>query len=461
MSWFRRTQTPPSSPTSVEKPLVSSINATKSSDMQPKRFRRGGNNPTGLNRFLNVVKPLKSAEKKKYRLLKGAEIGDLAMVKEALNDGADVNTRNDSGRTALIISSIKGHVDIVRELLSGEGHPGALIDATIKDDSYSSINDVNYKLPNGITALYVASVNGYLEVVRELLSGEGHQGAAVDAANSQGITPLYAASAKGHVDVVRELLSGEGHQGAAVDAAANSGFTPLHVASAKGHAEVVRELLLRGAVVDAESNLSKTPLYIASERGHLEVVRELLSGEGHPGALIDAALKHSSREPVYSEKDAKGATPLYVASLEGHLEIVRELLSGEGHQGAAVDAAAQGGITPLIIASWAGHFEVVKELLARGAAVDAAMYDGTTPLIIASYVGHLEVVKELLFGEGHQGAAVDAAKNDGATPLKLAATPEIKALLKQAMAASATGGRRRRTRRTRHTKRKASTRRKV
>ena len=318
MSWFRRTQTPPSSPTSLEKPLVSSINASKSSDMQPKRFRRGGNNPTGLNRFLNVVKPLKSAEKKKYRLLKGAEIGDLAMVKEALNDGADVNTRNDSGRTALIISSIKGHVDIVRELLSGEGHPGALIDATIEDNTIDSIYDEkNY---DGITALYVACQYGHLEVVRELLSGEGHQGAAVDAANSRGITPLYIASMKGHVDVVRELLSGEGHQGAAVDAAIDSGWTPLHIASHKGHAEVVRELL---------------------------------------------------------------------------------------------------------------------------------------------------------FGEGHQGAAVDASTNDGVTPLKVAATPEITALLKQAMSTPTTGGRRRRytyakrqrrtkhTRHTRHTRRKASTRRKV
>jgi serine/threonine-protein phosphatase 6 regulatory ankyrin repeat subunit B len=189
--------------------------------------------------------------------------------------------------------------------------------------------------------------------------------------------------------------------------------------------EVVRELLLRGATVDAANNFGETPLYIASKRGHLKVVRELLSGEGHPGALIDVALKKDS------SRELEGATPLCVASFYGHLEVVRELLSGEGHPSALIDAATT---------------------------------DGATPLILACWVGDIEVVKELLFGEGHPGAAVDASTNNGMTPLKVAATPEIKELLKQAMSKTATGGRRRHytyAKHQRRTKRKSSTRRKV
>jgi ankyrin repeat protein len=216
----------------VEKPLVSSINDTKSSDTQPKRFRRGGNNPTGLNRFLNVVNPLKTAEKKKYRLLKGAEIGDLAMVKGALNDGADVNTRNDSGRTVLIIASIKGHLEIVRELLSGEGHQGAAVDAA---DS------------RGMTPLCAASSKGHLEVVRELLSGQGHPSALIDAATTDGATPLILACWAGHIEVVKELLFGEGHPGAAVDASTNNGMTPLKVAATPEIKELLKQAMSKTA----------------------------------------------------------------------------------------------------------------------------------------------------------------------------------------------------------------------
>ena len=110
-----------------------------------------------------------------------------------------------------------------------------------------------------------------------------------------------------------------------------------------------------------------------------------------------------------------GLTPLHHASLEGHLKVVRELLSGEGHQGATVDAR-----------DIAGH----------------------TPLYAASQYGHLEVVRELLSGEGHQGAAVSIDS------LKIAKTPEIKALLEQAMGgAPASGGGRRRYTHTRRNKR--------
>jgi len=95
---------------------------------------------------------------------------------------------------------------------------------------------------DGATPLLIASGNGQLELVRELLS----QGAAVDAALRDGATPLFIASEGGHLEVVRELLA----RGAAVDAAKKSGVTPLSIARQKGHLDVVRELLVRGAVAD-------------------------------------------------------------------------------------------------------------------------------------------------------------------------------------------------------------------
>ena len=189
-------------PTNAEEPLLGPVSG--GSPARRVTFPR-----TGLRgSVLNTVNPLKHAEKRKERLIEGAKTGNLEMVKQALNDGADINatlfdTRRfiNSGLTPLHHASLEGHLKVVRELLSGEGHQGATVDA----------RDIA-----GHTPLYAASQYGHLEVVRELLSGEGHQGADANLANVHGHTPLYAASQYGHLEVVRELLSGEGHQGAAV-----------------------------------------------------------------------------------------------------------------------------------------------------------------------------------------------------------------------------------------------------
>ena len=46
-----------------------------------------------------------------------AALGDLALVKESLAKGADVNYQNGDGRSALMRSSKRGHLDVVKCLL--------------------------------------------------------------------------------------------------------------------------------------------------------------------------------------------------------------------------------------------------------------------------------------------------------------------------------------------------------
>jgi ankyrin repeat protein len=65
---------------------------------------------------------------------------------------------------------------------------------------------------------------------------------------------LLIASKNGHLDVVRELLA----CGAIVNAASNSGATPLIVASRRGHIEIVGTLLAAGANKHLAQNNGKT-----------------------------------------------------------------------------------------------------------------------------------------------------------------------------------------------------------
>ena len=63
----------------------------------------------------------------------------------------------------------------------------------------------------------------------------------MDSATNRGATPLFIASQNGHLEVVRELLA----RGAAPGMMAANGATVLSRAAAKGHGDVA--LLLRAA----------------------------------------------------------------------------------------------------------------------------------------------------------------------------------------------------------------------
>ncbi|KAI2497246.1 hypothetical protein MHU86_17253 [Fragilaria crotonensis] len=78
--------------------------------------------------------------------------GNLNKVRALLLDGANVNAQDSYGATALYIASQNGHLEVVRELLQ---HDNVDVNLQCTDD--------------GATALIMASQNGHLEVVRALL----------------------------------------------------------------------------------------------------------------------------------------------------------------------------------------------------------------------------------------------------------------------------------------------------
>jgi cytohesin len=82
-----------------------------------------------------------------------AEEGNVEAVKQAIADGADVNSKGDIGRTPLHWAAYEGHKEIA-ELLISEGA------------------DVNAKADGGGTPLHQAAYEGHKEVA-ELLIAKG------------------------------------------------------------------------------------------------------------------------------------------------------------------------------------------------------------------------------------------------------------------------------------------------
>jgi ankyrin repeat protein len=129
-------------------------------------------------------------EKKNKALVKACIIGDLAAVEKAINEGANVNYKDETGHTPLLISSNSGNIELVKMLIS----KGA---------------DINSKELFGTTALHIASGLGYIEVVEFLIKN----GANVNVKNRTGSSPLSSAVSKNNIEIVKLLLA----NGATID----------------------------------------------------------------------------------------------------------------------------------------------------------------------------------------------------------------------------------------------------
>ena len=105
---------------------------------------------------------------------------NIEATKQAIADGADVNAKDQNGRTLLQLAALKGHKEVV-ELLIAEGA------------------DVNAKTNSGWTPLAVAAVRGQ-EVVELLIA----KNANVNAKNNGGETPLDKAKKPKIIDLLRK-----------------------------------------------------------------------------------------------------------------------------------------------------------------------------------------------------------------------------------------------------------------
>lgn len=131
--------------------------------------------------------------------------------------------------------------------------------------------DPNKVNNEGDTPIYLASVHGRVDVVRELVK----HGA--DPNELRNISPpLIVAAMMGHVDVVRALVE----LGADIDKSSSDGIvTPLIVAAKMGHTDVARALVELGADINKPNVDGFTPLFIANHYGHMGVVSVLAKND--------------------------------------------------------------------------------------------------------------------------------------------------------------------------------------
>jgi uncharacterized protein len=198
-------------------------------------------------------RPRPSGDEAVPDLVTAAAAGDTAEVRRLLAAGADPDTRDARGRTAVTAAAAGEHAETTRALIDA----GADVD--LQDDDRSN-------------ALLVCGETGDVAVLREVLRARPD----LTRTNRFGGTALIPASDRGHVEVVRELLRTR----IDADHVNRLGWTALLEAVILGdggsaHQEIVRLLVDAGADTSIADRDGVTPLEHAQQRGYDEMVRTL------------------------------------------------------------------------------------------------------------------------------------------------------------------------------------------
>lgn len=364
--------------------------------------------------LLTVSAPLFAQQD--LRLIAAVTDQDGAAFRTMLDLGADVNTVEVDGTTALHWAAHRNNLEMTTSLLTAGADPSA-------NNRY------------GVAALSLAAVNGNPEIVRLLLEA----GADPNTAMAENETVLMTAARTGVVEVVELLIA----QGAEVNARETwRGQTALMWAAAEGNLAVTEELLAHGADVKARSDRGFTPLLFASREGKVDLIRPLLSA----GADVDEALPSRAAEQTENGQSMAaqtGITPLLLAAGSAHYELAAILLE----EGADANGAPLGW-TALHQLSWVrkaglagsnnpapdgtgamGSLEFARKLVEHGADLNALVTEkppagitslnmkGGTPFLLAARTADADLMSLL----AEMGADPLLPNENHSTPLMVAA----------------------------------------
>lgn len=355
---------------------------------------------------------------KKSSFLKSVRKGNIQKVKDFLDEGIEVDLRDNRGYTPLMIATDEGHSEIAKILIDAGANINAKSNVNImrppinisSSDRYSEFENLLYEgderlnnwevtdytdfqvnailfeltIENCIkdnrghdqTALILASDNGGVDVVRMLINTR----AELDLKNINEDTALMRASMRGHTEIVEILCEA----GADLNLKGKIGFifgeseydfsmTTLMKATCGRKENVVKELIKAGADVNTKDigSIFDNALCIAAYFGDNEICNNLIKA----GANINEKM---SFFPI-----------LHYAAMNGNKETARIII----REGADINNRFEkNGITALMWAARNGHYDTVKYLLDEGADLNIKDNKGRTALMRAKDKYRYEIV---------------------------------------------------------------------
>jgi ankyrin repeat protein len=279
--------------------------------------------------YLQKMTPLHSA----------IRAGKPEAVKFLIENGSNLDLKEDDGSTPLHLAAFEGRKDFCEWLIAGKA-------------------DVNSRDIDRLTPLHMAARQGWLDLVELLVS----KGADVNSEDEQGRTPGKMAAGEGYEEIVAFLIShgarnlnarmavaGKIFRAAVFDTddrkqieeiltkdsrllneQDDEGFTPLHLAALNANKEMLELFLAKGANVNAVAANGRTPLHMAVSLPRKDDEEFLkLSGKSYSSRieLIKILLVSGA---ALNPRDVLGLTPLGEALKNGHKEPAELLIKYGG-----------------------------------------------------------------------------------------------------------------------------------
>lgn len=301
---------------------------------------------------------------------------NLLLVRSLVDQGANLHSRANDGKTALHYASLDSSLDL--------GMMRVLLQSGDKDI-------MNLGDDNGQTPLHYAAARDFTNGIELMVE----YGVDTELTDHYGFTPYLWAVIAGQRDATVSMLN----LGVDINSTSADGKSALGWAASLGYSSIAEVLAMHGAdVMSITRNTQIAPLEEAAACGSFPTVQLLLRYGADP-----------------NHRDLNGWSAIHWAAEEGHLEIVRLLL----RHGANVNAISSYGTSPLHCAANGGQNNIVSLLLQLGADSLKSTCHGWTPLHHAAFMGHSHVVQSLL-EDDRARPSVSQQDNHGWSALHLA-----------------------------------------
>ncbi|ORX84083.1 ankyrin [Anaeromyces robustus] len=308
-------------------------------------------------------------------------IGDIEKVKILLKSSRiNINWKDPSGKTPLMIAIIKKQEEIIELLLK-----------------QSKIN-VNIKDNEGNTALTYAAMYSSSDIIYQLLE---YKKISINTQNNFGYTPAMTAAERGNFDAINIFLL---NKKVKFNIENEIGETALITAIEKGHYEVVKLILesKRSDIYSGHGDTNIKLLQCAVNSGQAEIVSLFLgnltikNGSFYSADDISVNSLGSIRTFNNKPKSSPGldvmniSTPFFTAAERGYLSIVKLFLDMNLIDINIKDTLNE---TALIKATINGHVRLVEFLLKQpNINVKQWNVEGLTALDIAQKNGNIEII---------------------------------------------------------------------
>lgn len=290
----------------------------------------------------DVEGPVKTAKKTEFRPIHmAARLGLPTVLQCLINSGCDLNSKTDSGDTALMICTKYKREDCLR-VLAMAGADFGLMNAV--GQSASSIA--------GSNRWSFAFQEAVLDVIRAMKIPRS--------SNMSVFSPLMFAAQAGDIRALEIIIRWGGFN---LDYQDESGFSAVMITALKGHVEAFRQLVYAGADVKLHNKSGETAISLSEIHQSHDLFEKV---------MLEFALEKGNR-------NAGGFYALHCAARRGDLDAVK-LLTSRGYD---VNVPDEDGCTPLMLAAKEGRAAMCELLISCGADCQIKNARGETALSLS------------------------------------------------------------------------------